>query len=102
MYLTGIERKPGVRLDEFPWNLPTFRWLERLEFNSPVTFLVGENGPGKPPPLEGLAAGMQAAAAGRAEIDADDSAAVRQRLPLLAPPPCRPAPVRARRGSVRL
>jgi predicted ATPase len=80
MYLTGIERKPGVRLDEFPWTLPTFRWLERLEFMSPVTFLVGENGSGKSTLLEGLAAGMQAAAAGRAEIDADASLAVARRF----------------------
>jgi predicted ATPase len=80
MYLTGIERKPGVRLDEFPWTLPTFRWLERLEFKSQVTFLVGENGSGKSTLLEGLAAGMQAAAAGRAEIDADASLAAARRF----------------------
>jgi len=80
MYLTGIERKPGVRLDEFPWTLPTFRWLERLEFKSPVTFLVGENGSGKSTLLEGLAAGMQATAAGRAELDADASLATARRF----------------------
>ena len=55
MHLTGIERKPGVRLDEFPWTLPTFRWLERLEFKSQVTFLVGENGSGKSTLIEALA-----------------------------------------------
>jgi len=80
MYLTGIERKPGVRLDEFPWTLPTFRWLERLEFKSPVTFLVGENGSGKSTLLEGLAAGMQATAAGRVEMDADASLAAARRF----------------------
>jgi predicted ATPase len=73
MYLTGIERKAGARLDGFPWTLPTFRWLEKLEFKSQVTFLVGENGSGKSTLLEGLAAGMQASAAGRADIDADTS-----------------------------
>ncbi len=80
MYLTAIERKAEVSLDEFPWTLPTFRWLERLEFNSPVTFLVGENGSGKSTLLEGLAAGMQAAAAGRAEIDTDDSLVTARRF----------------------
>jgi predicted ATPase len=80
MYLTCIERKADVRLDEFPWTLPTSRWLERLEFKSPVTFLVGENGSGKSTLLEGRAAGMRASAAGRAEIEADDSLAAARRF----------------------
>ena len=70
MYLTGIERKPGVRLDEFPWNLPTFRWLERLEFNSPVTFLVGENGSGKSTLIEAIAeiCGLPVSGGGKSEL----------------------------------
>jgi predicted ATPase len=80
VFLTAIERKPGLDLDAFPWTLPTFRWLDRLEFNSPVTFLVGENGSGKSTLLEGLAAGMRATAAGRAEIEADESLTVARRF----------------------
>ncbi|MFI4976237.1 MAG: AAA family ATPase [Caulobacterales bacterium] len=80
MYLSAIERKANVDIGEFPWSLPVFRWLDRLEFKAPVTFLVGENGSGKSTLLEGLAAGMHAAAAGRAEIDADESLAKAQRF----------------------
>lgn len=76
MFLDAIQRKaepdPGV----FPWSMPVFRWLERLEFKAPVTFLVGENGSGKSTLLEGLAAGMDAVTAGGADIERDESLAV--------------------------
>jgi len=59
--------------DTFPWTLPLFRDLKRLEFSSQVTFLVGENGSGKSTLLEGLAVGMQAIAAGSGQIDQDET-----------------------------
>jgi predicted ATPase len=73
MFLTAIERKGPVDPAEFPWSLPVFRWLDRLTFSAPVTFLVGENGSGKSTLLEGLAAGMRATAAGRNQIDEDET-----------------------------
>jgi predicted ATPase len=81
MFLNAIERKAGA-FDEaaFPWTLPVFRWLDRLEFKAPVTFLVGENGSGKSTLLEGLAAGMRATAAGRLDIDNDESLAIARRF----------------------
>jgi predicted ATPase len=43
-------------LTEYPWNIPAIRGLtESLEFQSPVTFLVGENGSGKSTIVEALA-----------------------------------------------
>ena len=75
MYLSAIERKTDVDPGQFPWTLPVFRWLDRLQFKAPITFLVGENGSGKSTLLEGLAAGMHADVAGGAEIDADPSLA---------------------------
>ena len=55
----------------FPWSLALVRGLDTLEFPSPVTFLVGENGSGKSTLLEGIAAGMNAVAAGRRDLKRD-------------------------------
>jgi predicted ATPase len=47
--------------------------LDALEFTTPVTFFVGENGSGKSTVLEGIAAGMKAIAVGSAEVDKDET-----------------------------
>jgi predicted ATPase len=47
--------------------------LESLEFDTPVTFFVGENGSGKSTVLEGIAAGMRAIAAGSVDIENDET-----------------------------
>ena len=73
MFLNAISRKTDPDPEMFPWSVPVFRWLERLEFSAPVTFLVGENGSGKSTLLEGLAAGMEAVVAGGADIERDES-----------------------------
>ncbi len=75
MFLNAIQRKSEPDPAAFPWSMPVFRWLERLEFTVPVTLLVGENGSGKSTLLEGLAAGMQATVAGGADIERDESLA---------------------------
>lgn len=79
-FLDAISRKADPDPDTFPWTLPAFRWLERLEFPCQVTFLVGENGSGKSTLLEGLAAGMDAVAAGSAELARDESLAAARRF----------------------
>jgi len=76
MFLDAIQRKADPDPGAFPWTMPVFRWLERLQFRAPVTFLVGENGSGKSTLLEGLAAGMDAVTAGGADIERDESLAV--------------------------
>ena len=69
LFLTGIRRAGAVREPApFPFTLPLFRDLERLDFRAPVTFLVGENGCGKSTLLEGLAAGAGAVEIGRAHV----------------------------------
>jgi predicted ATPase len=74
LFLSSIERRPTVVLGEtFPWTLPLFRDLRRLEFTSRVTFLVGENGSGKSTLLEGLAVGTRAIAAGSDDLDQDET-----------------------------
>jgi predicted ATPase len=77
VFLSSLRRRsehtPDFSL--FPWSLPLVRDLEALEFTAPVTFLVGENGCGKSTLLEGLAAGMDAVAAGRRDIARDPTLA---------------------------
>jgi predicted ATPase len=76
IFLTGIRRTAARReLDRFPFTLPLFRGLDRLDFRAPVTFLVGENGCGKSTLLEGLAAGAGAVAAGGRDLERDPSLA---------------------------
>jgi predicted ATPase len=56
-FVTAIEivedRVPSW--EEFPFNLAAVRALDGLQFRSPVTFLVGENGVGKSTLLEAIA-----------------------------------------------
>lgn len=56
-FLTRLTLRDDAHLDEtrFPGNLPFLRDL-RIDFESPVTFLVGENGSGKSTVLEAIAA----------------------------------------------
>jgi predicted ATPase len=72
-FLSAIRRRPGYAPDpdNFPWSVPVIAGLQDLEFSAPVTFLVGENGAGKSTLLEGIAAGMDAIAAGSRDIRRD-------------------------------
>jgi predicted ATPase len=73
LYLSELRRRPGFPVDgdRFPWSLPLVRDLERLEFTTPITFLVGENGCGKSTLLEGMAVGIDAVAAGAHDLERD-------------------------------
>ena len=73
MYLTGLRRRTRRDDTRFPWTIPIVASLEALEFSTPVTFFVGENGSGKSTVLEGIAAGVQAIAVGSADLETDDS-----------------------------
>ena len=77
VFLSSLRRRPEHTPDTaaFPWTLKLVRDLAELEFTAPVTFLVGENGCGKSTLLEGLAAGMDAVAAGRRDIARDPTLA---------------------------
>ncbi len=41
--------------EAFPFNLPVFQETQRIQFSSPITFLVGENGSGKSAFLDAVA-----------------------------------------------
>lgn len=72
-FLTGLRRKPSHadHSGPFPWSLPLVRGLHGLSLTAPVTFLAGENGSGKSTLLEGMAAGMDAVAAGGRDLRRD-------------------------------
>jgi predicted ATPase len=74
MYLSALRRnRAGDDGEGFPWSVPVVASLDALEFTTPVTFFVGENGSGKSTVLEGIAAGMRAIAVGSADLDKDQT-----------------------------
>ena len=59
--------------DQFPFNIPAIHHLKSLDFEAPVTFLVGENGSGKSTFLEALALAMGANTVGSDEVIRDET-----------------------------
>jgi predicted ATPase len=55
----------------FPFNLPLLQATKKIEFTSPVTFFVGENGTGKSTLLEAIAAGVDSITIGGEDISRD-------------------------------
>ncbi|MBA1143665.1 AAA family ATPase [Mesorhizobium neociceri] len=65
--------------EKYPWNLPLFRGREfELEFTTPITIIVGENGTGKSTLLEaiGALAGYDEAGGGKGYRPVDHSRAI--------------------------
>jgi predicted ATPase len=54
-YFRGPRWQPKELPDGYPFSLPAVRDLEKLRFEKPVTFLIGENGSGKSTLLEAIA-----------------------------------------------
>lgn len=72
LHLQSISLKPSAqKLTAFPFSLPLLRQFAPLELRSAVTFFVGENGSGKSTLLEGIAAGLNLAAIGGADVARD-------------------------------
>lgn len=82
MFLHAMRRRHDHAPDlaAHPWTVPLVRDLDELHFTAPVTFLVGENGCGKSTLLEGIAAGMDALAVGRHDVERDPSLAAARAL----------------------
>ena len=60
LFLRAIEvRNKPNEFHTFPFCLPIINNLERLTFNKPVTFFIGENGSGKSTLLEAMAIAMR-------------------------------------------
>lgn len=56
MHLKSVKLDPTKYpvKDRYPFNLPIFQQAEKIEFHSPVTFFLGENGTGKSTLLRGI------------------------------------------------
>ncbi|GAB4578058.1 MAG: AAA family ATPase [Anaerolineales bacterium] len=67
--------------DRFPFTLPVVQtWPSPLEFTTPITFFVGENGSGKSTILEALACATDRITAGRENASRDPSLDAVRRL----------------------
>lgn len=66
-----LEKPESGWREEYPFNVPVIRSMQSLEFMSPVTFLVGENGSGKSAFLESLACAVGAITAGSESVKTD-------------------------------
>ncbi|UDL91159.1 AAA family ATPase [Mesorhizobium sp. PAMC28654] len=80
-YLKRILLEPARVADweKYPWNLPLFRGQAfELEFTTPITIIVGENGTGKSTLLEaiGALAGYDEAGGGKGYRPVDHSSAI--------------------------
>jgi predicted ATPase len=64
------EIAPGL-VERFPFSVPAIKTLPTIEFTSPVTFLVGDNGSGKSTFMEAVASAAGSIAAGSADIERD-------------------------------
>jgi len=72
MILRSVSITAGDK-SRFPFNLQLIQNLEALNFDSQVTFFVGENGSGKSTMIEGLAAAANLPVVGSQNIDTDES-----------------------------
>ena len=70
-FLREVRRRTPGDDTRFPFSVPVIRALDRLRFDSAVTFFVGENGSGKSTLLEGIASAARLPAIGSADVDAD-------------------------------
>jgi predicted ATPase len=66
--------------DRFPYNVPVLAGLEQVEFNAPVTFLVGENGSGKSTLLEAVACAVGSITVGSEGVERDQTLAALRML----------------------
>ena len=73
MHLKHIEYIKPNNISIYPFNIPLFKNFHRLDFKTPVTIFVGENGTGKSTLLEGIAAGIGSITIGQDSIDYDKS-----------------------------
>jgi predicted ATPase len=74
IHLRSVSIKPSSkRIDSYPFNIPLIKSFDNVEFNAPMTFLVGENGTGKSTLLEAIAVGIGSVTIGGEDIHRDKS-----------------------------
>jgi predicted ATPase len=70
----------GSENNQFPFSLGTIQSLKSINFDSPVTFFVGENGSGKSTVLEALACAIGSTTVGSESVKTDPSLTSIRRL----------------------
>lgn len=80
MQLAAIACSRGPGVADFPFSVPTIASLERLELDTAVTLLVGDNGSGKSTFIESLAIATEVPAVGSARPAADRTLDPQKRL----------------------
>jgi predicted ATPase len=73
MHLKSVKYIKPKNTNKYPFNIPLFKDFDILEFRTPVTIFVGENGTGKSTLIEGIAAGVGSMTIGDDSIDYDKS-----------------------------
>ena len=73
MHLRFIEYIKPNSVNVYPFNIPLLQDFNRLDFKTPVTIFVGENGTGKSTLIEGIAAGVGSITIGEDSINYDKS-----------------------------
>ena len=72
IHLRAIALKQQVKkIDTFPFNLRLIKAFKEINFQSPVTFFVGENGSGKSTLLETIATGVGSITVGGEDVQRD-------------------------------
>ncbi len=76
IHLRAIAKKAAKKqntkkIDTFPFNLSVVKAFKEINFKTPVTFFVGENGSGKSTFLEAIAAGVGSITIGGEDIQRD-------------------------------
>ena len=66
--------------DSFPFDLETVKSLREIQFTSPVTFFVGENGSGKSTVMEAIACAVESITVGSESVKTDKTLAPVRKL----------------------
>lgn len=80
IHLRSVTLPSGNRAAGFPYSVPAIRTLKELEFESPVTFFVGENGSGKSTLLESIAVATKLPAVASAATHDDETLEAQRHL----------------------
>ncbi len=72
IYLSEVTKKANEE-SEYPFSVPSIMDLKTLNFLSPITYLVGENGSGKSTFLESLAVAIDSHTIGAESLDRDET-----------------------------
>ncbi len=80
IHLRSVSLPSANRGSGFPFSVPAIGTLPDLEFNAPITFLVGENGSGKSTLLESIAIATKLPSVASSPVRDDETLAAQRKL----------------------